>query len=216
MSFEDDLRAIARDDADLSGILGQYQSANPLAGLKSKDDAFEFIKSNDLLLSTLDSRVNKGVESAIENFKNGKMNELWKEREEALRRELNPEESEAAIVAREFQEYKASVERKEKTEALKDKLTEKAKEMGFPDPLLIREFAALGENAEPFAEKYIELFSQKLTELHNDDVKGKHITKEPKLSDSIPADLDTKIREARAAGNSEQALKLQMMKQIKR
>jgi len=211
MSFEDDLKAIAKDGADLSGIMGQVEGMNPLNGL-TKDTAFDFIKNNQMLLSTFDSEVSKSVNSGVENFKNKGMLDILKEKEEALRKELNPEESEASKVAREFKEFKDAVDNKEKTSLLKDQLSEKAKEMGFPDPMLIRDLAGLGENAEVFAEKYIELFNTALNDKLSEEIKGKYTKTAPKASDKTPADLDSKIKEAREAGNSALALKLQMIK----
>jgi len=211
MSFEDDLKAVVKDGADISGIMGQVEGMNPLNGL-TKETAFDFIKGNQVLLSAFDSEVSKSVNSGVENFKNKGMVEILKQKEEALRKELNPEESEASKVAREFKEFKESVENEKKTSLLKDQLSAKAKELGFPDPMLIRDLAGLGENAEVFADKYIELFNTALNDKLSEEIKGKYTKTAPKMSDKTPADLDSKIKEARASGNTDLALKLQMMK----
>lgn len=213
MGFEDDLKAVVKDGADITGILAQVEGMNPLNGLKTKEDAFELIKNSPLLISAHDAAVGRSVENGVENFKNGKMKDLLKAREEEIRKELLPQETEAAKVAREFNEYKQSVEVEKAMSELKDKLSEKAKELNFPDPLLIRDFAGLGENAEAFAEKYIGLFDKMVTDRVSEEVKGKYAQKQPNQSKITPADIDTRIREARAAGRSEEALKLQMLKQ---
>lgn len=104
MSMLDDIRAIAKEGADLSGIEGQIKGLNPLNGLQTKEQALELIKTNPYLMSAFDSEVSKSVNSGVENFKNGKMQEEWKQREQELRKELNPEETEADKANRELRE----------------------------------------------------------------------------------------------------------------
>jgi hypothetical protein len=211
MSLREIVESYAREDADLSELdeqLGAYVNLSEL----TKDNFIKTLKKVPNAISAYDSVNRSSVETGVENFKNGKMQEEWKAREEKLRQELNPEESEAAKVAREFNEFKANVENEKKLALLKDRLSDKAKELEFPDPMLIRDFAGLGDNAEEVAGKFIELFKTTLNESLSKEIKGKFNKEAPKSSVNTPADLDTKIKEARAAGNTDLALKLQMIK----
>ena len=210
MSLEDDISAIAREDADLSGVLGQIKDLNPITGL-TKETAFDFIKENQVLLSAFDSEVSKSVNTGVENFKNKGMQEILKEREAELRTELNPEESEASKVAREFNEFKSAVQAKEELATLKDLLSNRAKELSF-DPIDAREFSAFGQNAIPMLEKFASRENERINTRLSSEIKEKFSMDQPKGIKTPIADIDTKIKEARAAGNSELALKLQMRK----
>ena len=210
MSLEDDISAIAREDADLSGVLGQIKDLNPITGL-TKETAFDFIKENQVLLSAFDSEVSKSVNTGVENFKNKGMQEILKEREAELRTELNPEESEASKVAREFNEFKSAVQAKEELATLKDLLSNRAKELSF-DPIDAREFSAFGQNAIPMLEKFASRENERINTRLSSEIKEKFSMDQPKGTKTPIADIDTKIKEARAAGNSELALKLQMRK----
>ncbi len=210
MSLEEDISAIAREDADLTGVLGQIKDLNPITGL-TKETAFDFIKENQILISAFDSEVSKSVNTGVENFKAKGMQDVLKEREAELRLELNPEESEASKVAREFNDFKSTVQAKEELAALKDLLSTRAKELSF-DPIDAREFSAFGENAMPMLEKFAKRENERLTDRLSSQIKEKFSMDQPKGAQTPIADIDTKIKEARAAGNSELALKLQMRK----
>ena len=211
MSLEDDIKSVAREDADLTGVLGQLEGLNPLNGL-TKETAFDFIKQNQVLLSAFDSEVSKSVNTGVENFKNKGMIEIMKEREAELRQELNPEESEASKVAREFNEFKSTVQAKEELNALKDLLSNKATELGY-DPIDAREFSVYGgEKALMMLEKFAARENERVNTRLNNEIKEKFNMGQPKTSPILPADIDQKIKEARGRGDHEAALKLQMIK----
>lgn len=205
------IESVAKDGTDLTEIKGQIEGLNPLNGLKSKEDAWEMIKSNKLMLSAFDSEQGKRAESVLENFKSGKMQEAMAEREAELRLELNPEESEASKVAREFNDFKSTVQAKEDLAALKDSLSNRAKELAF-DPIDAREFSGFGENAMMMLEKFATRENERVNNRLNTEIKEKFSMVQPKVSNILPADIDTKIREAKEAGNAELSLKLLMRK----
>jgi hypothetical protein len=210
MSLEDDIKSIAKDGADLSGVLGQLEGLNPMNGL-TKETAFDFIKSNQVLLSAFDSEVSKSVNSGVENFKSKGMQDILKEKEAAIRAEINPKETPTEKALREANERISAMENDKKLSILQDELSTKAKELDF-DPIDARDFSIFGENAIPMLEKYAARETERVNERLDKEIKNKYKTGQPKGSSKPPADIDTRISEARAAGKTDLALKLQMMK----
>jgi hypothetical protein len=214
MSLEDDIKSIAKEGADISGVLGQLEGLNPLNGL-TKETAFDFIKKNPVLLSTFDSEVSKSVNTGVDNFKQKGMQEIIKEREEAIRKELNPEETPEQKRIRELETKLEASDGEKALAKLQDELSTKAKELEF-DPIKARDFAVWGENAMSKLEEYATWQNETLNSRLDSEIKTKFNGNPPKRTNLPPADLDTRIKEARAAGNTDLALKLQMMKTQKK
>jgi len=210
MSLEDDIKSIAKDGADLTGVMGQIEGLNPLNGL-TKETAFDFIKSNQMLISAFDSEVSKSVNSGVENFKAKGMQEILKEKEAAIRAEINPKETPEQKEIRELKEWKNQSLNDQKMSALKDELSLKAKELDF-DTIKAKDFAVWGEDAISKLEEYAEWQNETLNTRLSSKIKDKYNTVQPKVTDLAPADIDTRIKEARASGNNDLALKLQMLK----
>ena len=216
MDILEAIESVAKEGADLTEIKGQLEGMkNPLTGLETKEAAWELIKSNKLMLSAFDSEQNKRGETTLANYKSGKMLDEWKERETALRAELNPEESEADKKLREMQEKINGMEAEKLLSSLKTDLAKKAKELEF-DPIKAMDYAIYGDKAIEKLESDAEWFKTELetrlgTEL-KDKFKG---NRQPRDKQTPPADLDKQIMEARKAGNSGLALRLQMMKNQK-
>lgn len=210
MSLEDDIKAVAKEGADISGILGQIKESNPLNGL-SKENAFDFIKSNQVLLSAFDSEVSKSVNTGVDNFKAKGMQEIIKEREEAIRAEINPKETPEQKRIRELEARIESSDKEKALAKLQDELSSKAKDLEF-DPIKARDFALYGENAMSKLEEYASWQSEIVTNRLNSEVKTKFKGNQPKAGSLPPADLDTRIKEARESGNTDLALRLQMLK----
>jgi len=216
MGLYEDIESVAKEGTDLTGIKGQLEGLkNPLTGLETKEAAWELIKSNKLMLSAFDSEQNKRGETTLENFRNGKMKTEWADKEKALRLELNPQEDKATKVAREFEEYKQGVQKEKDLSTLKGTLEEKAKELSF-DPLKARDYAVYGDKAIEKLESDAEWFKTELESRLSTELKDKYKgNQQPRDKKIPPADLDTKIREAREKGDSALALRLQLMKNNK-
>jgi hypothetical protein len=216
MGLYEDIESVAKEGIDLTGIKGQLEGlSNPMTGLETKEAAWELIKSNKLMLSAFDSEQNKRGETTLENFKNGKMKAEWAEKEKALRLELNPEESKADKVSREFAEYKEGIAKKEGISQLKTDLEAKAKEIEF-DPIKARDYSVYGDKAIEKLESDAAWFKTELESRLSSELKDKYKgNQQPRDKKIPPADLDTKIREAREKGDSALALRLQLMKQTK-
>ena len=177
----DDIKAIAKDGADLTGIEGQLKALNPISGLQTKEQAWELIKENPMLMSAFDSEVSTRVNHGVENFKSGKMQDEWKKREAELRASLNPEESEADKANRELREEIEQMKNERNLSKLQDELSMKAKEMEF-DPIKARDFAVYGEKAldklNDFAAWQNEIIESKLST----ELKDKYNKKPPTRS----------------------------------
>lgn len=212
MDLIDRIKAIAKEGVDFSEIEREIAEANPLNKVTDKESAWKFIKSNDLLLSVLDSEANKRGETTLENFKNGKMESLIKEREEAVRKEYVQNETPEMKRIRELEEKDAMREKEIAIRDLQDNLSIKAKEIGF-DPIKAKEYAVYGERAIERLEQDANWFKTTLEDQVGKQIKENYGgVKPPKQATITPADIDDKIREARQRGDSETALRLQLKK----
>ncbi len=144
MGLRDSLSAFIKDDInmdELEGALKGYVKPQEL----SKDDFKGIISSNKDFASLFDSEVNIRRDKGVDNFMDNKLPDILKEKEAAIRAEVNPTESEAAKVSREFNEYKAEVKRKEDLAIRKDELSIVSKELDPSfDTELAREIAGIG------------------------------------------------------------------------
>lgn len=179
----DDIKAIAKDGADLSAIEGQIAKLNPLSGLQSKEEAWEVIKSNPYMLSAFDSEQSKRAEKVLDNFRNGKMKEEMSEVEKRIRAELNPEESDADKQLREVREQLKAMQQEKELSLLQDQLSNKAKEMGF-DPIRARSFAVYGEKAFDTLEDFAKWQNGIIEERLSSELKGNFTQRQPKTSSS--------------------------------
>jgi hypothetical protein len=177
----DDIRAIAKDGADLTTIEGQIEKMNPISGLQTKEEAWELIKSNPFMLSAFDSEQSKRAEKVIENFRNGKMQEEIKQRELEVRKEFNPEETDEQRELREIREQMKQMSQEKQMSILQDELSNKAKDMGF-DPLMAREFAAYGDKAMNQLERFAEWQNKVIEDRLSTELKGKFTQTTPKTS----------------------------------
>lgn len=209
----DELKPYLKEGIDEAEVTSKLEGLNPLNGLQTKEDAWSFIESNKLLKSAFDSKQSKAAETVEERLMAGKVQELLKAKEEELRLELNPQETEAAKIAREFKEYKDAQERKESMSALQEKLSDVAKEVSY-DPLKARDYAVYGEKAEEKLREDAEWLSYEIERRLAEESKTRFGgNQQPKKKVLLPADIDTKIKEARASGDHTLAMKLQLQKQ---
>lgn len=213
MDLIDKIKAIAKDGVDFAEIEKEIAEQNPLNGVKTKDDAWKFIKDNDILLSTLDQKVTERGNSMLENFKSDKMEALIKEREEAVRKEFIKDETPEMKRIRELEEKDAMREKEIATRDLQDNLSIKAKEIGF-DPIRAKEYAVYGEKAIERLEQDANWFKTTLEEQVGKQIKENYggIKPPTRKAEIKPADLDEQIREARSRGDSAAALRLQIKK----
>ena len=212
MELIDKIKAIVPEGTNLSEIETELMGMNPLNGVKSKEDAWNLIKTNDFLISAFDSEQGKRADKVLENYKNGRMLEEWKAKEESLRAELNPTETPEQKQIRELIEKDKQRDAELLKRDLEDTLAIKAKDLGF-DPIKAKDYSIYGERAIERLESDASWFNETLESRLSDKIKGQYTqNKQPVSSKVEPADLDTKIREARSKGDTIVALRLQQMK----
>ncbi len=137
--------ATLKDTAKIKELDGLVKDLDPLANIKTKEDALNFIDRNSLFKSGLDSAISKAVLSHDEKFTADKLPELLKaEREKAIK-ETKPEETPEQKANRELKDRLDAYEAKDKTNELKDSLRAKAKEIGFDGD--IERYSFLGDKA---------------------------------------------------------------------
>lgn len=172
MSLIDDIKSVAKEGADLSGIEGQIGSYINSSEL-TKDNFIEVAKKHPNLMSAYDSLVSKSVENGVNNFKEKGMAEILKAKEDAIRAEINPKETPEQKRIRELEAKIQASEDKEILSTRKDELSIKAKELGF-DTILAKDLAKL-ENADDIIKGVVAWKDALLGEA----LKGKFINKPP-------------------------------------
>lgn len=208
----DDIKAVAKDGADLSAIeAGLSGMGNPLESVTDKDGAWSLIKETPILMQTFDKVIGERLVDNKQKLMDTEVKDLIKAREEELRRELNPKETEAQKIAREFEEYKKQQENKENLNVLRDSLAEKAKELEF-DSQKARDYSVYGDKAVEKLEADVAWFNSQVQARVDAITKGKYTGNTPQKPQIDPKTIDQKIMEARANGNSGEALRLQMLK----
>ncbi len=174
MGLRENLSAFIKDDInmdELEGALKGYIKPGEL----SKDDFKGIITNNKDFESLFDSEVNIRRDKGVDNFMDNKLPDILKEKEAAIRAEVNPKESEAAKVSREFNEYKTEVKRKEDLAILKDVLSSRSKELdGDFDTEIARDIAGIGGD-EALIQKLI-AWKNRLLE---PSLKGQYTKKSP-------------------------------------
>ncbi len=186
----DAIKVIASEGADLSaietGLTGLVK--DPLGGINDKESATAFIRNNPFLNSAYDSGISKGVESYKTRFTSDELPDLISSERQKIISELNPEESAADKVARDFKEYKEAQEAKEKTGLLKNELIStfdkiKASDNGFKAEDL-QHFVNMGEKG---VEQFVKL-NERIAEITKikieEALKGKYTGAEPQSSDA--------------------------------
>ncbi|MCP4985411.1 MAG: hypothetical protein GY928_04860 [Colwellia sp.] len=183
------IKGIASEGADLSAIETGLNglTKDPMSGINDKESATAFIRANPFLNSAHDSAISKGVESYKTRFTSEDLPSLISSERQKIIAELNPEETKADKVAREFAEYKASQEAIAATGKLEKELittfdTIKAVDNGFKAEDL-QHFVNMGEKGvEQFVklnERIAEITKVKIEEA----LKGKYNTGEPEKGD---------------------------------
>jgi len=169
----DGFKDVLKEDADLTAFESKLRALNPLSGLETKEAAWDLIKKNPMLISTFDQKQNERAVTVEENLMNGKVQEILKTKEAAIREELMPNETEAQIARREFKEYKTAQESKETLSIIQNKLLEKANEIGF-DPIFARELAIYGDNAEGKLDSYNDFIIKEVEKRLAEELKSRY------------------------------------------
>ena len=183
------IQSVASEGADLSAIDTAFTGyvKDPIGGINDKESAVKFIRDNPFLNSAFDSGISKGVETYKTNFSTNDLPGLISSERQKIIAELNPEETKADKVAREFEEYKAQQESIAKTGLLEKELIStfdkiKAVDNGFKAEDL-QHFVNMGEKG---VEQFVKL-NERIAEITKTKIelalKGKYNTGDPEAGD---------------------------------
>ncbi len=196
---------IAAEGADLTAIEESMKGyvKDPLASIDDKDKATEFIRSNPYLNSAYDSGISKGVEANRVKLEADNATALELKISEARQKiiaELNPEETKADKLEREFNDYKAGIEAEKKRGALEKELIStfdkiKASDLGFR----AEDVAVFADMGEKGVEQFVKL-NDRLSEIVksrvDEAVKGKYVVDTPETGeDAKEYDFNKPLRD---------------------
>jgi hypothetical protein len=195
------IKSIASEGADLTAVQEKLNGyvKDPLASIADKETAVKFIREHPFLNSAYDSGISKGVESYKTRFTTEELPNMISSERQKIISELNPEETKADKVAREFEEYKAQQESIAKTGLLKEELIStfdkiKAVDNGFKAEDL-QHFVNMGDKG---VEQFVKL-NERIAEITKTKIelalKGKYNTGEPETGDKPEAYNFNKVLE---------------------
>ena len=166
----DEIKKIARDDADITGIEKMIGDLDPLKNLKTKEDALAFIERNQVFKQALDFETTKRVDNALNKFQTEKLPTILEER---LAEAQSPKETPEQKALRDMQAKLKAMEEKEAFLQRKDTFRAKAKEL---------------ERDEDIAERLANYGDQALETLEflGDKIKGK-------VSSSVEAEIKNRL-----------------------
>ena len=206
------IKANMKEGADIAAIQKLAEGLNPLAGVKTVEEAKVLIAKTDLLRSANDSLVSIAVKSHDDKFTAEKLPELLKAEGEKIRKEINPKETDEQKKIREQGEEIQKLKDDGSKATLKTALTAQAAELGYKGNVNL----FLGyepKEAGKLLKADFDLFKTSVDERVSSDIKKLYGDIKPRTSTEIPPeDLDAQIMKARSEGNSDLALKLQMQK----
>ena len=174
-----------REGADFAAIETLVKDLDVLAGIKTVDDAKEFIKKNDLFNKANDSNVSIAVKSHDDKFTAEKLPGLLKAEGEKVRKEINPDETPEQIKIREQGEQILTLQANESKSTLKTSLSNKAKELGYDGNVDL--FLGFGDKAEGMLKAEFKRFKTSVDERVSSDIKKLYGDTKPKTSAVDPA-----------------------------
>lgn len=170
------------------------------------EQAMEYIRRIPSLKNALNSELNKEFIRATEKYEKEKLPEKEKELREAIRKELNPDETPEQKQIRELREKLEAKERAEAISERKEALRAKAKDYGI-DPEVAADYASYGDDAENFLKRHAEWHKKELDAVKAESAKATYGNRTPSGSggvNSMPISefqkLDGKTRSAFMAG----------------
>lgn len=170
----DEIKKIAREDADLGDIEKMIGDLDPLKNLSTTEDAVKFIERNQIFRKALDSETSKRVDNALRKFQEEKLPGIVEER---LAEAKSPTETAEQKALREMQAKLKAMEEKEALLTRKESFRAKAKELQLDEDIAER-LAPFGDNAL----ETLEFLGEKL--------KGK-------VSASVEAEIKSRIGDQR-------------------
>lgn len=179
------IKANLKDGADIAAIETLAKGLDVLAGVKTVEEAKEFIAKTGILKSATDSLVSIAVKSHDDKFTAEKLPELLKVEREKTIKEVNPEESKEQKTIREQKERIDALETTGKRSELKTTLLSQAKELGYSGNVDL--FLGHGDKAADFLKAESKRFKTAVDERVSSDIKKLYGDTKPKTSEVDPA-----------------------------
>lgn len=179
------IKANMREGADIAAIETLVKGLDPLAGVKTKEDAIEFITKTDVLNKGLDSAISKAVKNHDDKFSAEKLPELLKAEEKRIRAEINPTETKEQKTIREQKERIDALEANGKRSELKAELQKQAKDLGYSGNIEL--FLGHGEKASEFLKAEAERYKTDFDSALSDRIKEQFPNVTPQSSVVDPA-----------------------------
>ena len=166
----DEIKKIAREDADIADIEKMIGDLDPLKNLRTKEDALAFIERNQVFKQALDFETTKRVDNALTKFQTEKLPSIVEER---LAEAQSPKETPEQKALRDMQAKLKAMEEKEAYLQRKDTFRAKAKELELDEDIAER-LANYGDQA------------LETLEFLGDKIKGK-------VSSSVEAEIKNRL-----------------------
>jgi uncharacterized protein YciI len=182
-------KANAKDGANVAVFEELVSKAAP------PDDstkAYEYMRAIPSLRSALDAALNKEYDRAIKKYEDERLPEKEKVMREAIRKELNPDESPEQKQIRELREKLEAKERAETIANRQNALRAKAKEFGV-DPEVAADYAQYGDDAENVLKRHAEWHKKELDALKAETAKKAFGNRTPTDGSSLNAKPQAEI-----------------------
>jgi len=146
--------------------------------------AIEYIRAIPSLRSAHDAALNKEYDRAVKKYEDEKLPEKEKAMREAIRKELNPDETPEQKKIRELSEKLEAKERAEILTTRQNALRAKAKEYGV-DPEVAADYARYGDDAEDILKRHAEWHKKELDAVKAETARGAFGNKTPTGGSSL-------------------------------
>ena len=174
------IKANMKEGADFAAIETLAKGLNPLAGVKTVDEAKAFIEKTTLLKSANDSLISIAVKSHDDKFTAEKLPELLKAEGEKIRKEINPKETDEQKTIREQKGRIDALEANGKKSELKTSLLSQAKELDYGGDVDL--FLGLGDKAGELLKAEAGRFKTAVDERVSKDIKELYGEVKPRTS----------------------------------
>lgn len=195
-------KAHAKEDANVAEFEELVSKAAPPDDAKQ---AVEYIRAIPSLRSAYDAALNTEYNRAVKKYEEEKLPEKEKELREAIRKELNPDETPEQKQIRELREKLEAKERAEAISERKEALRAKAKDYGI-DPEVAADYASYGDDAENVLKRHAEWHKKELDAVKEQSSKAAFGNKTPVKGESPrPPDMMDEYNKRLEAGDREGA-----------
>ena len=189
------IKANLKEGADFAAIETLVKGNNPLAGVKTVEEAKELIAKTDLLRSANDSLVSIAVKSHDDKFTAEKLPELLKAEGEKIRKEINPKETPEQKTNREQKERIDVLEGNAKRSELKTSLLNQATEIGYTGDVEL--FVGFGDKASDMLKDEAKRYKTDFDNALSDRIKEQFPDVKPRTSvvklDSLATATDSEL-----------------------